>query len=73
MFRVRQPGDTQKGSSMVKSWADKQASRTYPIKKEVGELRKNRGNAGAEKALHEYRKMRTFSKASGTWGKKNAK
>lgn len=48
------------------------ATRSYPIKGEVHELRKYRGSATAEKELGSYRKMREYSKASGTWGKKNS-
>ena len=46
--------------------------RTYPLGEEVSELRKHRGEPSAEKELHSYGKMREFSKASGTWGKKNS-
>ncbi len=49
------------------------SSRTYPIKEEVHELRKHRGNENTEKSLKSYKDMKNFSKASGTWGIKNAK
>ena len=47
--------------------------RTYPLKGEVSELRKHRGEKESEEGLASYRRMKKFSKDSGTWGKKNIK
>lgn len=49
----------------------KHPSRTFPLKGEVSEARKHRGDKVAEKELGDYRRYKSFSKASGTWGGKN--
>jgi hypothetical protein len=48
-------------------------TRTFPLNEEVKEARKNRGNVSAEKELGDYKRYKNFSKASGTWGRKNSK
>ncbi len=41
-------------------------TRSYPMKNEVSELRKSRGSFESEHGLSEYRRAKSFKKASGT-------